>query len=73
MVIFYGHDVTDRPSPMVLTSPAQSRLEVSVRRNPALTMAEAMDAPAFKRFVCISVNSPSMSMVNFPCCVFSRV
>lgn len=43
-LIFYGHDVTDRPSPYGC-SPAllNHALEVSVRRKiPALTMAEAM-------------------------------
>ena len=71
-LIFYGHDVADRPSPYGC-SPALL--------NHALEAAVAPENPGFDHgggnamrlrlnaLFAISVNSPSMSMVNFPCCV----
>jgi len=52
-LIFYGHDVTDRRAPMLLTSPAQSR--PGGIRPPKIRFdhggGDAM-RPRLKRFVC---------------------
>ena len=73
-LIFYTHDVADRPSPYGCSPDLlKHALEAaSSTENPGsdhgggTAMRGRLNA-----FFAISVNSPSMSMVNFPCCVCS--
>ena len=71
-LIFYGHDVAERPSPWGCSpAPAQPRPRGGgAPENPGYDHGGGIAMrPRINALFAISVNSPSMSMVNFPCCV----
>ncbi|WP_157088495.1 hypothetical protein [Bradyrhizobium jicamae] len=75
-LIFHGHDVTERPSSYGCSPalPAHA-LDAASRRNiPALPPGggDAM-RPRLNPLFALSVDSPLVSMVNFPCCVCSAL
>ena len=75
-LIFYTHDVADRPSPYGC-SPAAAEPCPGGGIAPENPGSEHGGGVAMRgrlnAFFAISVNSPSMSMVNFSCCVCSAL